>query len=294
MIADDELDNSGMVLPAVSHRWSAYLNVARSLRDGGLSCRGAGEQQAGHVRQLLPRRLSTHALVFVTGGGGEYLDERHPNGLAVRAPSAIWLSPGSTHAYGPGPGGWQEHWVLFEGTMTRVLEGPDGWPLDRPVQCADPAALAAVPAAFTRLHRALLLPSSRSQIVAATVVAQLIGIALDATARSPRQRAVSVVDALSESAFLPLSVAERAADLGLTVDTLYTAVREATGLSPHEFIIQARLNRAQQLLADTDSDISAVATQVGYDDPAYFSRLFRRRVGLAPVDFRRQEAARRS
>src|SRR5699024_6856393 len=118
--------------------------------------------------------------------------------------------------------------------------------------------------------------------------------ALDATARGPRQRAVSVVDALSGSAFLPLSVAERAADLGLTVDTLYTAVREATGLSPHEFIIQARLNRAQQLLADTATDVAAVAAQVGYDDPAYFSRLFRRRVGLAPVEFRRQEAARRS
>lgn len=294
MIAKGELDNSGPVPPAVPQRWSAYLNVARSLRDGGLSCRGAGEQQAGPVGRPLPRRLSTHALVFVTGGGGEYLDERHPNGITVRAPSAIWLTPGSTHAYGPGPDGWQEHWVLFEGTMTRLFDGPDGWPLDRPVQAADPAVLAGIPQAFARLHSALLLPSSRAQIVAATVVAQLVGMALDATARSPRQRAVSVVDALSASAFLPLSVAERAAELGLTVDTLYTAVREATGLSPHEFIIEARLSRSQQLLADTTSDVAAIAAQVGYDDPAHFSRIFRRRVGLSPVAFRRQEAARRS
>src|SRR5699024_191526 len=121
MITGGELDNSGPVLPAVSRRWSAYLNVARSLRDAGLSCRGAGEQQAGPVGRPLRRRLSTHALVFVTGGSGEYLDERYPNGLTVRAPSAIWLSPGRTHAYGPGPHGWQEHWVLFEGTMTRVF-----------------------------------------------------------------------------------------------------------------------------------------------------------------------------
>ena len=286
MIADRELDNSRPIAPSVPRRWSSYLNVARPLRDAGLSCRGAGEQQAGPVADPLPRRLSTHALVFVTGGSGRYRDERCPNEITIAAPSVIWLSAGATHAYGPGPDGWQEHWVLFEGTMTRVFEGPHGWPADRPVQPADPTVLRTLADAFARLHSALLLPSSRSQLVAATVVAQLIGIALDATAPSPRQRAASVVDALSGSAFLPLSVAERAAELGLTVDTLYTAVREATGLSPHEFIIQARMGRAQQLLADTTSEVAAVAAQVGYDDPAYFSRFFRARTGMAPQDFR--------
>ncbi|WP_147915890.1 helix-turn-helix domain-containing protein [Ruania zhangjianzhongii] len=240
------------------------------------------------------RRLSTHALVFVTAGSGRYLDENRRNGLAVPAPSIIWLTPGAAHAYGPGPDGWREHWVLFEGTMTRVFDGVDGWPPSQPVRPADPGKLAGLREAFARLRQALALPNQRSQLVAATVVAQLVGMALDATARGPRQRARSAVDGLLESAFTPLSVAERAAALGLTVDTLHAVIREATGLSPHEFIIQTRLGRAQQLLADTTSDVAAIAAQVGYDDPAYFSRLFRRRVGISPVQFRRQEAARRS
>lgn len=274
--------------------WASYLNVARRLRDSGLSCRGAGQQRASGTGSLRPRRLSTHALVLVTAGSGEYRDENCPDGLNVAAPSVIWLPPGREHAYGPGPDGWHEHWVLFEGTMTRLFEGLDAWPADQAVQTADPAALAGVPEAFARLHRALMVPSHRAQVVAATVVVQLIGIALDAVAPSPRNRAASVVEALSDAAFLPLSVADRAADLGLSIDVLYAAVHEATGLSPHEFIIQTRLTRAQRLLADSRAAVAAVAAQVGYDDPAYFSRLFHRRVGLSPAAFRRQEAARRS
>lgn len=240
------------------------------------------------------RRLSTHALVFVTAGSGRYVDDDHPNGLVMTAPSIMWLTPGMTHAYGPGPAGWQEDWVLFEGRMTRVFDGTDGWPLRHPVRPANPEKLTGLPEAFVRLRQALALPNQRSQLVAATVVAHLLGIALDATARGPQERARSAVSGLAESAFTPLTVAERATALGLTVDTLHTMIREATGLSPHEFIIQTRLNRAQQLLANTASDVSAIAAQIGYDDPAYFSRLFRRRVGVSPVQFRRQEAARRS
>ena len=47
--------------------------------------------------------------------------------------------------------------------------------------------------------------------------------------------------------------------------------------------------RAKELLAATDLPVAAVARRVGYDDPACFSRLFTRRVGLAPVRFRAQQ-----
>ncbi|UFU06439.1 helix-turn-helix domain-containing protein [Ruania halotolerans] len=273
-------------------RWSAYLNVNRTLRDSGLSCRGAGEQYVAPMPKLRARRLSTHALVFVTAGGGQYFDDTRHGGIPVPAPSVIWLTPGARHAYGPRQEAWQEHWVLFEGTMTRVLEGADHWTSTEAVRSADPASLTGLTEAFDRLRRTLDVPTPRSQLVAATVVAQLIGIALDATSRGPRQRAASVTGALLESATLPLSVAERAAELGLTVDALHAAAREASGLSPHEFIIQARITRAQHLLAETTNDVGAIGTQVGYDDPAYFSRLFRRRVGMSPSEFRRQESPR--
>ena len=50
--------------------------------------------------------------------------------------------------------------------------------------------------------------------------------------------------------------------------------------------------KAQQLLDKTDLAISAVAAEVGFDNFSYFARLFRRRVGMNPQEYRRQCAKR--
>jgi AraC-like DNA-binding protein len=78
-----------------------------------------------------------------------------------------------------------------------------------------------------------------------------------------------------------------AAELGLTVAELREAVRLSTGSTPQEVILTTRLNVAKSLLAETDLPVAAIAREVGYDDPAYFRRLFTARVGQPPRTFRR-------
>ncbi|ELS52493.1 putative transcriptional regulator [Streptomyces viridochromogenes Tue57] len=68
-----------------------------------------------------------------------------------------------------------------------------------------------------------------------------------------------------------------------------TAVRWGAGRSPKDYMLGIRLGRAKELLAATELPVAAVARRVGHDDPAYFSRLFTRRVGTAPVRFRAQQ-----
>lgn len=273
-------------------RWSSYLNVERGLRDGGLSCRGAGEQRGEHIPRPRPRILSTHAVVFVSAGSGVYVDGGHPEGVAVRAPAVLWLFPGVTHGYGPGPDGWTEHWVLFEGTACRGLENSGAWSRTAPVAPGSVDAFDAIGPVFSRLRRVMSTPGRRAQAVAATAAGYLLGIAIDATAPNPKGEGASVVDATVASASAALSVAERAGELGMSTEAFRTAVRDVTGLGPNELVIRTRLTHAQQLLATTTMEVGAIARQVGYDDPAYFSRLFRRRVGVAPRQFREQEAPR--
>jgi AraC-like DNA-binding protein len=55
-------------------------------------------------------------------------------------------------------------------------------------------------------------------------------------------------------------------------------------------VLGTRLNEAKALLADSGLTIAAIARQVGYGDPAYFSRLFSARVGLSPRAFRHHGA----
>lgn len=63
--------------------------------------------------------------------------------------------------------------------------------------------------------------------------------------------------------------------------------REAFGLSPNDYIIQLRLNHAADLLTISDLSISEIAGLCGYTDALYFSRLFRKKNGIAPGFYRR-------
>ena len=65
------------------------------------------------------------------------------------------------------------------------------------------------------------------------------------------------------------------------------AFKQSIGLSPHQHLLQRRIERAKQLLTDTDESIAAVASQVGYEDPTQLARLFKSRLNLTPSQYRR-------
>ena len=55
------------------------------------------------------------------------------------------------------------------------------------------------------------------------------------------------------------------------------------------YLNEIRLSHAVQLLETTDRPIAEVGETVGLEDPAYFSRLFRRQYGLSPIRYRERE-----
>ena len=59
------------------------------------------------------------------------------------------------------------------------------------------------------------------------------------------------------------------------------------GTSPMQYILGIRVRNAQTLLETTDDSISNIASIVGYDNPMYFSRLFRKAKGVSPAGYRK-------
>ena len=236
---------------------------------------------------MTARRLSTHALLFLSRGRGRFVGDPAGQPVEVVAPAVIWLFPGVLHRYDPTGPDWQEHWVLFEGTAVRGYEALKAWRRRRPVLSAAADLADAISPLFATLRTGTATPGRRAELLAATVTHALIGIAAQATERDG-DRPGSAVDEVVTAALGPATVAERAHAAGLSTDQLRHEVAETTSLSVHELVIRTRVARAQLLLATTDLPVASVARQVGYDDPAYFSRLFAARVGIAPSVFRRQ------
>lgn len=86
----------------------------------------------------------------------------------------------------------------------------------------------------------------------------------------------------------PLTVEELADAAGIDRSHLYRLFKQRTGLSIKDYLIQLRMDRARELLRQTDLTMGAVARSVGYNDALYFSRLFKKRIGVAPTAYRRQ------
>jgi AraC family transcriptional regulator len=85
----------------------------------------------------------------------------------------------------------------------------------------------------------------------------------------------------------PIRNKELAALIELSEFHFSVAFRNSVGVTPHEFIIRRRIDRAQQLMLSTDMSLCDIAAECGLADQAHLSRLFRRVVGETPASWRR-------
>jgi AraC-like DNA-binding protein len=95
------------------------------------------------------------------------------------------------------------------------------------------------------------------------------------------------MDLLESRIGTAVSLEELAREVNLSPFHFARAFRDSTGLPPHRYLIQLRMRRACELLAQTSLSVGEVAAAVGYADTAHFSRLFRRTVGASPGAYRR-------
>jgi AraC family transcriptional regulator, transcriptional activator of pobA len=84
------------------------------------------------------------------------------------------------------------------------------------------------------------------------------------------------------------SVSDYAKTLQVTADHLGAVVREETGRPPGDIIRKRILLEAKRLLVHTSMNVSEIAYALNFEDPAYFSRFFRRLTDKAPGNFREE------
>lgn len=101
-----------------------------------------------------------------------------------------------------------------------------------------------------------------------------------------RRRAVEVALFLDERCEQALPLERIAAEVGLTPFHFLRLFRNVLGVTPHQYLVRARLRRAARLLASDGEAITDIALTVGFSDLSNFVRTFHRAAGVSPRAFR--------
>jgi len=237
------------------------------------------------------RVLQEYQLIYITRGGGLFESESCRE--EVTEGSIILLQPGERHRYRPhAHSGWDETWVGFKGNMIDDII--------RDNRCGCGHAVFSVGSndtvvsLFNDINRFSREGRPGYQPVISGAVIYLLGLISAGTPQTPssglakeamvhRARAIfrdRVCDRIS-----PEQVAE---ELRVSYSLFRKAFKQQTGVAPGQYLLDLKMQLARQLLADPTILIKEIAYQLNIDSPLYFCKLFKDKLGVTPVEYRRQ------
>ncbi len=253
----------------------------------GISVIEFGKQKVSAL--IKDRRLPCYAAVFVEKGKGSLTSELGGTQVIV-GPALFWLLPGQMHGYGPDKGSvWLERWVLFQGKLVEEYRRENFIDPIHPVIA--PVNYTEVSHLFSALHSDILRADMLRAASAAVHIQRLIvqmASQQEKTSSAPNTgidgRLASLIE---ERAFSDIDLKALASELQVSPATLRRKAVNTLGMAPKHYQLQLRIDRAKELLAGTKQTVADIARGVGYEDSFYFSRLFLKREGRSPTEFRK-------
>ncbi|MGM1057741.1 helix-turn-helix domain-containing protein [Saccharothrix sp. Mg75] len=242
-------------------------------------------------RASFPHRHTFHEIVYVTGGTGAHVVD-----LArweLEPPHLCVIAPGQVHHW-DGARDLDGFVVLF--TDDFLLDHPADRDLLRRLSARpwltldDPGPIGRLVAELDEEHRRGGEESVLRALLHVLVVRATRLPATPAASPSPTGAVAGefarLLGRVERGTWSVRAYAER---IGVTPGHLTEAVKAATGRTPSQLVREARVREAKRLLARTDLSVRQVAGRVGFGDPAYFCRFFRRETGTSPGGFRRSQ-----
>ena len=96
-----------------------------------------------------------------------------------------------------------------------------------------------------------------------------------------------IIELMHSSYNLQWSVKDFAKECNLSIYRFIHNFKNHTGMSPMEYLTNVRIDKAKELLLDSSLNISEISNVLGYENPLYFSRVFKNKTGMPPSNFRR-------
>jgi AraC family transcriptional regulator of arabinose operon len=229
-------------------------------------------------------------LIYCLDGGGVL---RMDNKVyKIQKGDAVLIPPNRPHLYRSDRSApWSIFWVHFTGEQSEAMLKNMRTARQTPQLCIPDTGL--MRDAFEDLYACLNYHYSDAGLLAMT--SELIRLfskmklhqsAFQAQRKSAEGRTVGTIGFMQQHLDMSLTLGELAAHSGQSIPYYSKLFKERTNQSPMAYFIQLKVQKACELLDQTDLSIQEVAVKLGYDDPYYFSRIFKKVQGASPSIYR--------
>ncbi|MDR1898627.1 MAG: AraC family transcriptional regulator, partial [Treponema sp.] len=220
------------------------------------------------------RTLPIFQIVYVTEGEGTFWTDGRS--YEVTPGSAMLILPGVKHRYRPVlETGWHEYWVGFMGDyFNRMLrEGI----LSRERVFFNVGLQNYLVSQFNLIFEEIRTQQSLYQLKACTGILAIIAEMLTRERRAGQpnyyQKIVEKAKYIMEKNLEhTLSLPDISDELGISSSRFTEIFKTATAMSPHQYYIQIKIHKAEELLEKEDLSIKEIALRLGFEDQYYFSR----------------------
>lgn len=269
------------------------FNQSFQTREGlGLAVYNTGRQQCAPSYTWGPAVRDHYLIHYVVSGCGVLMIDGKQH--RVSAGDAFLIAPNSLVSYTANEHDpWQYLWVGFYGSDSQHLLRLTPFTEERPViRCSDQEQI-----------RLFLESIVNAQGGSAHQEARMCGhlylflaYLIECAKKPPQEAEVGYSYAEHALRYIERNYAGRitvddiAAHVGISRSHLYRVFVKQLSLSPNEYVARYRITKACVLLS-TALSVTEVAGSVGFDDPLYFSRVFRRIKGTSPLAYRKERLA---
>jgi len=272
---------------------SVWSHAQRRPLTAGLIPTDAGyfPRAAGHLRDR-SEGIEQSVFIYCVKGSGwcELAGERH----VIHAGEVLIIPPQTPHAYGAdAKNPWTIHWFHAQGNLLTSFLAELNVSSERPVVfLGDDVQVLAV---FEEILDVLEHGYTPQQMLhAAHALAHLLAVMIRHRHENwraqpdSRQKITRTLTYMKQHLSQSLQLDTLAGLANLSRSRYAGLFKEQTGFAPIDYFNRLRMHRACQWLDTTDWSVKAIASRLGYDDPLYFSRVFRSVTEQSPMEYRRQ------
>lgn len=238
------------------------------------------------------RVLDEYQIIYIAAGNGLF-ESANCRQQQIKEGAILFLFPGEWHRFKPDPrSGWDEFWVGFKGGIIEHIVQHQF--LSKKNALLEIGLCETIIQLFTSIIEITKEERTGYQPLLSGIVMHLLG-EIHSLAKQQLYIGEDITESIINRARIifrtnidqEINIEEVASELRVSYAWFRKAFKTYTGIAPHQYLLQLKIEKAKLLLTNRSRSIKEIAFSLNFESAFYFSKLFKEKVGVSPKEYRK-------